>query len=112
MFLHPPHILVVGNFTDDELNNVMEQFIKNNDCYLFTIVRGGLGDARHKPPIAAWAERNGCPQMWVTADTLDLLLWKLEREVDYVIAKRDVLSQGWKNFVMKLKVAGKHGWLV
>lgn len=112
MFLHPPHVLVLGKFEDDEMTNVMEQFIKNNDCYLFTIIRGGLGVTRDKPSIAAWAERNGCPQMWVTADTLDLLLWKLTKEVDYVIAKREGLPQGWKNFIMKLKAEGKHGWLI
>jgi hypothetical protein len=89
-------ILILGEWEYKRLSATMEKLIEDSQCYLFTIVSSPAGIGRK------WAVENGSGlEIWTeTAD-------KLVDYIDYVVAFGD--SQEIKNFIMKIKMQGKHG---
>lgn len=93
-------ITIIGFNNVKEAITATEAFMKEEGIWLFTIVGSSDGIAKE---VAASI---GAPFQYVQE------LWQLERECNYIIADVRNNNQNVKNFVMKMKAAGKHGRVV
>lgn len=117
------NVLIIGFDDYNELNYVMNDLIEKNGVYLFNVVCGGMDLLPFRPGGEyvslghEWAEKNGAPIIWICKytphDTIDDLMAALLKETDYLVIKmNDKTPQIWKNFLMKLKMEGKHGTVI
>lgn len=94
------------------LAQTFEKLIVENECYLFTIVCGGLDEREYTMTAAdLWAEKNGAPRIYLFEEDMNRLAKKIVKECDYIIAKA-----GGGPMVTKLlglfQAEGKHGTVV
>lgn len=82
----------------------MEKLITESQCYLFSIVCGGVDNVAYD-----WAQKAGAPVIFSQAKTPQGLL----KEADYLVMKiNDNTPQWMKNLMMAFKKEGKHGTII
>lgn len=113
-FIAPPFVVIIGFDNQQEIDDVMEKFIAETGQYLFTVVRGSVGETiKGDGPLDRWCLYRGCPQIFLSAKTQYALVNLLNHWVDYVVAKiTSETPQAVRNFVMSMKQMGKHGMIV
>ena len=113
-FIAPPFIVIIGFDNQQEIDNAVEKFIAETGQYLFTVVRGYVGERDvRRTPLDDWCEWAGAPQVYVGAKSQASLVAVMDHWVDYIIAKvNEQTPQAVKNFVMSMKQMGKHGMIV
>lgn len=107
-------VAAIGFNDYDEFDKVMQEFIAENDCLIFSIVCGGLdiGNPTNSIP-RQWAINNGAPLCLVYDKDINKLMGKIEKEADYLTIRitKDT-PQVCKNLIMKMKNQGKHGKVI
>lgn len=93
-------IIGSGEIDVDNIDDIMEEILAESDVLLFNVTCAGKNSLG-----AQYAEKRGLPITRV--DTLDMLL----KESNFILA---VVGPGGdmngvKNFMMRAKMAGKHG---
>ena len=113
-FIAPPFVVIIGFDNEKEINDTVEKFIAETGQYLFTVVRGYIGERDiRKTALDDWCEWAGAPQVYIGAKSQASLVAVMNHWVDYVIAKiTPETPQAVKNFVMSMKGLGKHGMVV
>ena len=97
-------VLILGFSTLQEMDSVMEKLIEESQCFLFTVVCGGINNVAYD-----WAQKVGAPVSFSQAKTPQELL----KEADYLVMKLETSSPQWmKNLMMAWKKEGKHGTVV
>ena len=97
-------VLILGFFSLQEIDDVMEKLIESTQCFLFTVVCGGTDNVAYD-----WAKKVGAPVIFSQAKMPQELL----KEADYLVMKLDASSPQWmKNLMMAWKKEGKHGTVV
>ena len=93
-------VAVIGFSRVEDALAAIRTFMEEEKVWLFTIAgtSGGMGKEI--------AETLGAPYLYVNE------LWQLERECNYLIADIRSDNQAIKNWVMKMKAAGKHGRVI
>lgn len=92
-------VAVVGFNSIDKVLPVINQMMEKEGIWLFTIAGSGTGIAKDV------ANKLGCPFQYCQN------LKELEYQCNYLIADISA-GQNVKNFVLKMKAAGKHGIVV
>lgn len=91
------YIVAVVGFKDTEKTvSALNKMIEKEGIWLFTIVGSGEGVAKDA------ADKMGCPFQYCKS------LKELEWQSNYIVADISA-GQEVKNFVLKMKAAGKHG---
>lgn len=108
------NILIVGFNNYAEMDRAMNEMIAETGQFLFNVLCGGMDMSHPQQSLASqWAKKNGAPIVYYYESTMDKLLWKLGKDVDYIVMKvDDNTPQVWKNFLMKMKSEGKHGKII
>lgn len=105
-------IAILGLWNYSALCAAMEDFIKEKQCYLFTVVCGGTNEEGIKDSIGyKWAYENGAPVRFLIEKDVEKLIDKLSSEIDYVIIMNNG-EQIIKRIIMKMRMMGKHGKVV
>ena len=106
-------VLILGFTSIPQLNKVINELIEESQCFLFSIVCGGVGSKGPKSVAEEWAELNGAPLYYIVKDTPEKLMYSLVQECDFLVCALTATSPQWhKNIVMKFKSEGKHGKVV
>lgn len=118
------HSVVIVGFSDyNELSAAMEEVIKREDNYLFTVCVGSTEDSslpfgdnqpELKPSLAEeWAKNNGAPVFYFYRKSVDEIMRELRKVVDYIVIKVDDNTPNvWKRFLEEMRREGKHGFIV
>ena len=97
-------VLILGFSSLQEIDSVMEKLIESTQCFLFTVVCGGIDNVAYD-----WAQKAGAPVIFSQVKTPQALL----KEADYLVIKiNDDTPQWMKNLMMAWKKEGKHGTVV
>ena len=97
-------VLILGFSSLQEVNYTMKKLIEENQCFLFTVVCGGIDNVAYD-----WAQKAGAPITFSQAKTPQGLL----KEADYLVIKiNDDTPQWMKNLMMAWKKEGKHGTVI
>jgi len=92
------------------LDNKINELIEKTHSFLFTILCGRIaGQGRTEKSLGQlWAEKNGAPVCYITANTTEELVRKLFYKTDYAffILNGDSFIN---NLFMQYKMTGKHG---
>ena len=113
-FIAPPFVVIIGFNDKKEIDDAVEKFIADTGQYLFTVVRGYVGERdERRTALDDWCDWAGCPQVYVGAKSQASLVAVMDHWVNYIIAKiNEDTPQAVKNFVMSMKQIGKHGMIV
>lgn len=107
-------IIILGFASVTEIDKVMQPLIEKSQCFLFTVVCGGLDERNLTVSMGEqWARNNGAPIEYLFCENpekmVDLLAWKC----DYIVLKLNDNSPKWhKDLLMKMRAAGKHGTVI
>jgi hypothetical protein len=103
-------VAAAGFWDYDKLDRTLNQLIEEKQFFIFTVLVGGT--RKGEPSIGErWARNNGAPLEYCYCSDVELLLEKIAKNADYVIA--DLSGGQWvKRLVMKMKGLGKHGTVV
>lgn len=107
-------VLILGFESVNAVDAAMQKLIEESQCFIFTVVCGGLDKNNMTISMGEqWARNNGAPIEYLFAENpeklIDLLAWKC----DYIVIKLKDDSPRWhKNLLMKMRAAGKHGTIV
>lgn len=97
------------NLLDKRINELIEK----TRCFLFTILCGRIAGQEKKEKTLGqlWAEKNGAPVKYITANTIEELVRKLFYQTDYAffILTGDPFIN---NLFMQYKMTGKHGTVI
>ena len=97
-------VLILGFSSLQEVNSTMEKLIESTQCFLFTVVCGGIDNVAYD-----WAHKAGAPVIFSQVKTPQGTF----PEADYLVMKLDASSPQWmKNLMMAWKKEGKHGTVV
>ena len=97
-------VLILGFSSLQEIDSVMEKLIESTQCFLFTVVCGGIDNVAYD-----WAQKAGAPVIFSQVKTPQALL----KEADYLVIKiNDDTPQWMKNLMMAWKKEGKHGTVI
>ena len=97
-------VLILGFSSLQEIDGVMEKLIESTQCFLFTVVCGGIDNVAYD-----WAQKAGAPVTFSQVKTPRGLL----KEADYLVMKLEASSPQWmKNLMMTWKKEGKHGTVI
>ena len=97
-------VLILGFSSLQEIDSVMEKLIESTQCFLFTVVCGGIDNVAYD-----WAQKAGAPVTFSQVKTPRGLL----KEADYLVIKiNDDTPQWMKNLMMAWKKEGKHGTVI
>ena len=97
-------VLILGFSSLQEIDSVMEKLIESTQCFLFTVVCGGIDNVAYD-----WAQKAGVPVSFSQVKTPQELL----KEADYLVIKiNDDTPQWMKNLMMAWKKEGKHGTVI
>ena len=97
-------VLILGFSSLQEIDSVMEKLIESTQCFLFTVVCGGIDNVAYD-----WAQKAGAPVSFSQVKTPQELL----KEADYLVIKiNDDTPQWMKNLMMAWKKEGKHGTVI
>ena len=97
-------VLILGFSSLQEVDSVMEKLIEESQCFLFTVVCGGIDNVAYD-----WAQKAGAPVTFSQVKTPQALI----KEADYLVIKiNDDTPQWMKNLMMAWKKEGKHGTVV
>jgi len=112
-YVQPHSVLIVGFNNYNELSSAMEKVIKETQTYLFSIVVGGIEYSSYKTLAEQWAINNGAGIIRIYDSDFDRLIWKLHKEVDYIVIKIDNDTPNvWKRFMEQMVREGKHGKVI
>lgn len=96
-------VLILGFDNIAEVDKVMMELVEETQHYLFYVLT-----LRSDSVASQWAEMRGAPLYYIDSSkaTVDYLVWA----ADFLVVKLDDNSpQLYKNLLMKMKAAGKHG---
>ena len=97
-------VLILGFSSLQEIDSVMGKLIEESQCFLFTVVCGGIDNVAYD-----WAQKAGAPVTFSQVKTPQALI----KEADYLVIKiNDDTPQWIKNLMMAWKKEGKHGTVV
>lgn len=106
-------ILGSRGFADNRLvSATMEDFIRETQCYLFTVVCGNIEKKLSESIGKIWAENNGAPIEYVFDRNIDKLIQKMVENIDFGIFFYDGKDAIIRKIIMKMKMNGKHGKVI
>lgn len=102
-------IAIIGPWDYNYLCAVMDKLIEESQYFLFDVICGGTEESVLFQSVGyRWAVEHGAPVYFLIAETVDKLIEKLVKDVDFAVIMNDG-SRVIKKIIMELSIAGKHG---
>lgn len=107
-------VAIIGGDTQsyDLLNSTLNKLIEDSQCYIFTMLCGTTDPTISTPSLGElWAQEYGILTERIIDPDPQKLLNKIAYKADYIIFI--IHDEQWiKNFMMQLKMSGKHGTVI